>query len=87
MGQAVNFSIMHAGNKLRFTSDKITITVDECLYSGGKHLIANPATANASFECCGTIYTVENTCGARTVEDWYLEELMPKRQMMDLLMG
>ena len=73
-------------NRLRFTNGEITITTGQCSFVDGKHQMADPASAKAYFKCCGTEYNVANTVGAMTVEDWYLEELVPKRQMLDLLL-
>ena len=87
MTTQVNFNIVNTGDKVRFMSDEITIMVDSCSYTNGKHIIANPSAAKAYFVCCGKQYNVDNTVGAMTVEDWYLNELVPKRQMLDLLLG
>ena len=72
---------------VQFTRDKVTITIDNFSYNNGKHEIATPQKANAQFTCYGSEYIVENTLGIPTVEDWYLEELLPKVQMLDLLLA
>jgi hypothetical protein len=88
MEQGFNFRIVKIQDgKIQFTRDKITITIDNFDYNDGKHEIACPRTANAQFTCCGSRYIVENTFGIPTVEDWYWEELLPKMQMLGLLLA
>ncbi|MCW3122302.1 MAG: hypothetical protein JWQ38_1794 [Flavipsychrobacter sp.] len=88
MEQDFNFRILQVqDNNIQFIAEKITITVDRFSYVDGKHEINSPQTANAQFVCCGSKYIVENTDGVATVEEWYTEELLPKMQMLSLLLG
>ena len=88
MKQDLNFRISQINsNEIRFTVDKITITIDRFFYENGKHQIATPQAANAQFVCCGSKYIVENTDGVNTVEDWYTDELLPKMQMLSMLLA
>ncbi len=72
--------------RIQFIGNDIIITVDHCFYENGKHQITDPKSANAQFTCLGKRYSVANTDGISTVEDWYLHELLPKYQMLTLLM-
>jgi hypothetical protein len=82
-----NFSIVKKDSgDFQFTRGEIAITVDQFTYDDGKHHIASPQKANADFECSGKRYSVDNTNGFSTVEDWYLEELLSKYQMLVLLL-
>lgn len=86
MEQQTNFTITRTqDNKVQFTSDEITIIVGAFSYNDGKHEIIDPQTANAHFICCGEKYYVDNTMSINTIEDWYLVELLPKMQMLNLL--
>jgi|GEM_PF-1009908 len=88
MEQDFSFRIVKIqDNKIQFIKDKITIIIDDFSYNGDKHEIACPQAANAEFTCCGSRYVVENTLGIPTVEDWYWEELLPKMQMLGLLLA
>jgi hypothetical protein len=88
MKQSFNFQISKIqDSRVQFIRDKVTVTIDNFSYNDGKHEIANPQTANAQFVCCGSEFTLENTLGIPTVEDWYLEELLPKVQMLDILLA
>src|SRR5580658_4358615 len=73
-------------NKTEFIADKITITINGYSCNNGKHQIAKPKTANAVFVCDGKRYVVGNDGGIPNVEDWYWGELLPKMQMLSLLM-
>jgi hypothetical protein len=88
MGKEIKFSADKTpDNKTRFILDGITITTDECSDRNGKHEITTPRTAIAYCMCCGKKYVVTNVEAIRTVEDWYTEELLPKFQMLRLLIG
>ena len=88
MDQEVNFKTVKTwDNKIQFTADKITITVDGYINKNGKHYIVDPYNAKAHFVCNGKLYNVVNTNGVETVEDWYLNELLPKYQLLHLLIS
>jgi hypothetical protein len=83
-----NFDIIRTGdNRAQFIRGEVTITIGQFACDNDKHYIADPLTARANFECSGEYYTVNNANGFSTVEDWYLEELLPKVQMMALLLS
>jgi hypothetical protein len=73
-------------NQTKFTKNEITITTDHFTYRNEKHYLDTPFTASAYFFCGNIKYVVENTDGIATVEDWYQNELLPKFQMLRLLM-
>jgi len=86
MEPEVNFRTVKTwDNKMQFTADKITITVDRYANDNGKHYIADPYHAKAHFVCGGKLYNVVNSEGVETIEDWYLHELLPKYQLLNLL--
>ena len=88
MEQQINFRTEKtSGDKTLFIGEEITITVDKFSYANGKHEIANPRAASAHFICYGKRYVVTNLDGIATIEDWYLEELLPKFQMLKLLIS
>ena len=88
MGHLANFSTARTwDNKIQFILDEITITIDEFSENGGKHEITNPRAASAYFICCGKRYVVTNMEGVPTIEDWYSDELLPKFQMLKLLIA
>ena len=86
MEQGIFHIIKSADDKFRFTSNGMTITINGFLYKNGKHQIHSPHAANAQFICYEKNYTIENTEGIETIEDWYREELLPKFQMLNLLL-
>lgn len=73
-------------DKTQFINSAITITVAHFYYCNGKHIITDPRSASAEFGCCGKNYTVENSNSIDSVEDWFMEELLPKVQMLGLLL-
>ena len=86
MEQQLNFRIVKTwDDKTQFINNNITIAVEPFSYNNGKHKIDKPMTANAQFVCGGKLHMVTNAKGIATVEDWYLEELLPKMQMLNLL--
>jgi len=88
MGQQLNFNTAKTwDNKTQFIGNDITITVDQYSYNNGKHEIVNPCAASAYFICCEKRYVVTNLEGISTIEDWYTEELLPKFQMLKLLIA
>ncbi len=88
MGQQINFRTEKTlDNKTQFIEDGITITIEQFSYSNGKHEIADPRKASAHFICCGKRYVVTNTDEVATIEDWYQQELLPKFQMLRLLIA
>jgi len=74
-------------NKIQFIGEEITITIEQFAYNNGKHEIINPRAASAYFICFGKKYVVTNMEGITTIEDWYHEELVPKFQMLKLLIA
>lgn len=86
MERQTNFSVVVVKGKIRFTVDNIVIIVDHVSFSNDKHYITHPETAHAEMKCSGKEYLISNTERMVTVEDWYLEELLPKYQMFNLLM-
>lgn len=72
-------------NKVQFAIGEITITIDECANIDGKHKITTPHTATAYYTYYGKRYIVTNVEAIPTVEDWYNDELLPKFQMLKLL--
>jgi len=88
MDTTINFKTEKTeDNKTRFIGDEITITIDQYSYANGKHEIVNPRAASAHFVCFGKRYVVTNLEGVPTIEDWYVEELLPKFQMLKLLIA
>jgi hypothetical protein len=88
MEQQINFRTEKTpDDKVQFIGEEITITIDKFSYANGKHEIANPRTASAHFICEGKRYVVTNLDGVATIEDWYTEELLPKFQMLKLLIA
>jgi hypothetical protein len=88
MEQQLNFRTEKTqDDKIQFIGEEITITIDQFAYNNGKHEITNPRTASAHFICCGKRYVVTNVDGVTTIEDWYLEELVPKFQMLKILIA
>ena len=88
MGTELNFNTTNThDNKTRFVLDDITITVDRYFEREGKHEIGTPAAATAHYSCMGKNYFVTNGNEVPTVEDWYAEELLPKFQMLRLLIA
>ena len=88
MEQDFNFRVSKTqDNYVEFVRETVTIKITGFSYDGGKHEISRPHAASAQFICCGCEFTVENTMGIATVEDWYLEELRPKVQMLELLLS
>jgi len=86
--QEMNFRAVKTwDSKIQFTANKITITVDQYTNKNGKHYIAHPYSARAHFVCGGKLYNVINSDGIMTIEDWYLQELLPKYQLLNLLIG
>jgi len=88
MEQQINFRTEKTqDNKIQFIGEEITITIDQFAYNNGKHEIKNPRAASAHFICFGKRYVVTNLDGVTTIEDWYTEELLPKFQMLKLLIA
>lgn len=88
MEQQINFRTETTDeNKIQFIVEEITITVDNFSYANGKHEINEPRKAVAHFICCGKRYVVTNIDGVATIEDWYLQELLPKFQMLKMLIA
>jgi hypothetical protein len=88
MGEQINFRTEKTeDNKILFIGEEITIAIDQFAYNNGKHEIINPQAASAYFICSGKRYVVTNMDGITTIEDWYLEELIPKFKMLKLLIA
>jgi len=88
MGQQLNFrTVTTWDNKTQFAGDGITITIEEFSLKDGKHAIADPKTAKVYFICAGKRYAVANVNDVLTIENWYLEELLPKFQMLKFLIA
>ena len=86
MEQQINFRTEKTDDdKIQFIGEEITITIDKFSFANGKHEINEPRKAVAHFICCEKRYVVTNMDGFATVEDWYLHELVPKFQMLKLL--
>ena len=65
-------------NEMKLTDGEITITTGRCAYYHGKHHMNDPANAKATFIRAGKRYMLKNTQRIATIEDWYMEELLPK---------
>lgn len=86
MMQSVKFKIVEVQDgSTQFTAGKITITITAFSYNNGRHEIAQPYTASCHFICNGKSYTFVNIRLIDNVEEWYLDELLPKYQMLELL--
>ena len=70
-----------------FIKDEITINIQGYSCKGGVHEITYPRMASAEFECDGKKYVVSNWDCFATVEDWYLQELLAKLQLLKLLIA
>ena len=87
MKKQVNFSISKTeDNKHRFICDDIVIITDHYTIADDTHYITNPDTATALLKCCEKKYSVDNIAGFTSIEEWYIEELLPKRQMLNALL-
>lgn len=86
MERQTNFSVEVVNGEIRFSVDGVVIILNEFSFNNDKHYITHPYTAHAQFSCSGKQYSVSNSKGIATVEDWYAEELLPKYQMFSLLM-
>ncbi len=79
-------SLEIAAGKTGFTDDVISIVAGQVCYNNNKHYMLEPQKAKAYFFWRGERYVIENTEGFSTVEDWYCNELLPKIQMLTLLL-
>jgi hypothetical protein len=87
MEKQVNLCISKTeDNNYRFVCDDIIIIVDHYSTADDLHYITNPGTAIAYFKCNENKYSVDNTNCLTTIEEWYTEELLPKKEMMSLLL-
>ena len=86
MERQTNFRVVHVKDEIQVAEDEIVIALDNFSFDNDKHYITDPIAANAQFVCSGTVYSVGNTNCIPTVEDWYSQELLPKYQMLSLLM-
>jgi hypothetical protein len=77
--------ITQAG-KTSFTDGVLSIIIDQFSFCNDKHYMLEPQSAKAFFSCCGEQYVIENTQSVSNVEDWYWSELLPKVQMLNLLL-
>ena len=87
MKQQIDLHAMKVKGENSFTDGLISIIVDKFSYQNDKHYMMKPQSAKARFLCCGEWYTVDNSMGISNVEDWYQEELLPKVQMLSLLLS
>ena len=88
MEQQINFRTEQTDdNKIQFIGEEITITADKFCYNNGKHEINEPRKASAYFICCGKRYVVTNMDSFTIIEDWYVDQLLPKFQMLKLLIA
>jgi hypothetical protein len=88
MDPHVDFDIVKTqDDKIKFIGAEAEITAREISYCDGKHYMTEPHTAHAHFQCEGKKYLVDNANGLTTVEDWYNTELLPKIQMLRILLS